>query len=74
MKRKKLIVSILLLIGGCTPYLKKNDIDTRQGKVSIINAIGLDKEKDSLSLIGKPHRDQNTSDIIRQEYSLQVDF
>ena len=79
MKKKSKILNIVLslYITSCTsltPHLKKSEIDTRQGNVSIINAIGLDKEKDAISLIGKPHKDQNTSDIIRQEYSLQVDF
>lgn len=76
MVRKSLILNFIFLICGCTatPFLRTNEIETRQGRVSIINGIGLDRKKDAISLTGKPHKDPNNSDIIRQEYSLQVDF
>lgn len=74
---KRVIISSLCLIAGCKgidPYFRQTEIDSRQGKVKIINSVGLNREAENVNLIGKPFKDPNIPEIIRQEYSFQVDF
>jgi hypothetical protein len=74
---KRAIIFSVCLIAGCRgldPYLRQTEIDSRQGKVKIINSVGFNKEAENVNLIGRPFKDPNVPGVVRQEYSLQVDF
>ena len=72
-----LIFSNIIILTSCqviSPYFKQSEINTRQGKVKIIDSLGLNKEAENYTLTSKPFKDPNVPEIIRQEYSFQVDF
>jgi hypothetical protein len=74
---RKIIIYSCCLLTGCQAFdlhFKQAEIETRQGKIKIINSVGVSKEIENINLIGKPFKDPNVPGVVRQEYSLQVDF